>query len=110
MAAVYSFSYRFGPMPGHSPVALLLDARGVTNPYVHGEPDEVIRARVMESRVAQWMVERGVQYLTDVPNAAVYVGCSYGRHRSVAIAGEIAWRMGIEAEHLSPGANGERRG
>jgi RNase adaptor protein for sRNA GlmZ degradation len=52
-----------------------------------------MRARVLEDPKAQRLVERAVQYLHDVNGGIVLVGCSYGRHRSVAIADEISRRM-----------------
>jgi UPF0042 nucleotide-binding protein len=108
VSRVLSFSYKFGPEPkrttGHT---LWLDARCVTNPYRHGEPDETMRAGVLRDPGAQRLVERGVQYLTDVPDGVVFVGCSYGRHRSVAIADEIARRFGTDATHTSRGSNGK---
>lgn len=108
---VVSFSYKFNVTPRHwlRGHLLVLDARTVTNPYVHGESDETMRARVLDDRRAQRLVERGVQYLTDVPDGTVAVGCSYGRHRSVAVADAIAARLGVTAEHLSPGSNGKVR-
>jgi len=109
VSRVVSFGYKFQVPERTAGHTLWLDARCVTNPYKHGESDESMRARVLDDPGARRLVERGVQYLTDVPDAAVFVGCSYGRHRSVAIADEIARRLGIEAEHTSTGSNGVKR-
>lgn len=105
---VLSFSYKFNtvPMRLEHEHLLVLDARTVKNPYVHGTPDEEMRRTVLHDPAAGRLIERGTQFLTDVPGGTVAVGCSYGRHRSVAIADAIAEFTGAPVEHLSPGSNG----
>ncbi len=102
---VLSFGYKFQAKPRG---AFVLDARVITNPYKHGEPDEVMRNRALDTAEAHQLVERGVAWLREHPEGTLAVGCSYGRHRSVAVANEIARRVGVAAEHLSPGSNGRR--
>lgn len=106
MARVVSFGYKFPPKPQASKT---LDARIIDNPYVHGTPDDVMRAAVLDSTYAEQLIQRGVDFLTEFPESTLAVGCSYGRHRSVAVADEIARRLGLVAEHLSTGSNGEKR-
>ena len=89
---VSSFGYKFCA-PSHSPHTLILDARTLKNPYTHGTSDDELRARVLEDPAAQRMVDRACEYLRNANGGIVLVGCSYGRHRSVAIADEISRRM-----------------
>lgn len=105
---VTSFSYKFGPVPMRHGRRLVIDARVIDNPYQHGEADEVMRANVLAEPLAQLLVDQGVEYLEAHPDCMVAVGCSYGRHRSVAVADEIARRVGVTASHTSRGANGRR--
>jgi UPF0042 nucleotide-binding protein len=102
---VVSFGFRYG-LPGHAD--MVLDVRFLPNPYfvqelrrhtglepevrdfVLGQPDaEAFLARLVD--FAAFLLPRyrgeGKSYLT------IAIGCTGGKHRSVAIAGELARRL-----------------
>ena len=89
---VSSFGYKFCT-PLRTDKTLVLDARTVGNPYTHGVSDDELRARVLADPAALAMVDRACEFLRNANGGIVLVGCSYGRHRSVAIADEISRRM-----------------
>lgn len=105
MPEVHSFSYGFGGFPfPRREGDLVINARVLPNPF---KPDSTgldanIHAIVMRTPRAQELVDHAIDYLTRWPNERVLVGCSYGRHRSVVLAEEIAYRVGVKAEHHSP--------
>jgi RNase adapter protein RapZ len=102
---VVSFGFRYG-LPSHADV--VLDVRFLPNPYFIPElkpfpgTDERVRSFVLGQDDARAFLERtvdlcefllpryraeGKSYLT------IAVGCTGGRHRSVAVAGELARRL-----------------
>ena len=111
---VVSFGFRYG-LPAHAD--LVFDVRFLPNPYfvpelkphtglegpvrdyVLGQPDaQAFLSRILE--LSEFLIPRyraeGKSYLT------VGIGCTGGRHRSVAIAAELASRLtkgGIEVRH-----------
>jgi UPF0042 nucleotide-binding protein len=107
---VVSFGFRYG-LPTHAD--LVLDVRFLPNPYfvpalrshVGTEPD--VRDYVLGQADAQAFLERlvdfgafllpryraeGKSYLT------IAIGCTGGKHRSVAIAGELARRLEVAGQ------------
>lgn len=53
------------------------------------------RAKARKSPEFERLVERGVSILND--KKVLACGCDYGKHRSVAVAEEIAERVGGKA-------------
>ncbi len=103
---VVSFGYRYG-VPSHADI--VLDVRFLPNPYFvpelkpHPGTDPRVESFVLEQPDAQQFLQRagelctfllpryraeGKSYLT------VAIGCTGGRHRSVAIAGALARALG----------------
>lgn len=108
---VKSFSFQFNDvasLSGH-----ILDVRAICNPLNVSKgmvvTDGDLRAQAMLDPVAAGLVNKGIKFLIENPEATLLVGCDYGRHRSVAVANAIAENFGIVAEHLSPGSNGKTR-
>jgi UPF0042 nucleotide-binding protein len=102
---VVSFGFRYG-LPSHAD--LVYDVRFLPNPYFipelkpHPGTDERVKSYVLEQPDARSFLDRivalneflipryraeGKSYLT------IAVGCTGGRHRSVAIAGALAARL-----------------
>lgn len=81
------------------PEELVVDCRCIRNPYRKGVADGVLRAEVRKSAGFLEAVFKGVALLEK--SDVIYVGCAYGRHRSVAVAEEIAVRTGAVIERLT---------
>lgn len=100
---ITSFAYRHDPIP--SDYTLLLDARSVSNPYRRFPKADgrhpAIQAVVLASPEGQRLYAAALTHLRGRPNGHVVIGCSYGRHRSVALAEALANRLSISATHLS---------
>jgi UPF0042 nucleotide-binding protein len=107
---VVSFGFRYG-IPPHAD--LVLDVRFLPNPYFVPElrplvgTDPVVRDFVLSKPDAQAFLDRlydfggfllprykaeGKSYLT------IAIGCTGGKHRSVAIAGELARRLEVAGQ------------
>jgi UPF0042 nucleotide-binding protein len=103
--ALSSFGYKFG-LPEEA--ELVTDARMVRNPFwvpelrPHTGLDPDVRAYVLDDPVASelidrvrdlvsWSAERSAGRGRDVLNVAI--GCTGGRHRSVAIVEALASRL-----------------
>ncbi len=103
--SVSSFGFKFGPPPEAEWMA---DARMVRNPFwvpelrPHTGLEEPVREYVLNDPVAQelidrlrgllrWSAEQFAGRGREVMNVAV--GCTGGRHRSVAIAEALAARL-----------------
>lgn len=96
MRTIYSFGYKmngedqFATTGPNAP--LIIDCRGLNNP--HNDPhlrqktgkDKAVQRRVGQSVQALIMIQRAVDYLESHPDGTVAFGCSYGKHRSVALA------------------------
>jgi RNase adaptor protein for sRNA GlmZ degradation len=65
-----------------------IDCRVLRNPYKEGVPDEELIAKVRLTEGFEDLVQEGVQLLAK--HDIIYVGCMYGKHRSGAVAQEIA--------------------
>lgn len=103
---VVSFGFKFG-LPSEADV--VLDVRFFPNPFfveglahLTGEDDAVVRY-VMENLDVRTFVEKAEELLTIAIHgfqkegksyATVAIGCTGGRHRSVAIARELGHRLG----------------
>lgn len=100
-----SFGYRYG-LPGEAD--MVLDARFLPNPYwvpelrARSGLDEEVRRYVVERKEAREFVDQIVSLLRFLGplflleqkrRLVVAVGCTGGRHRSVALAEEIARRL-----------------
>lgn len=106
MISVVSFGFKYG-IPNDSD--LVFDVRFLPNPYYIDElrplcgEDEPVRNYVLSSPTAQEFVDKltdMIQFL--IPhymsegknNLVISVGCTGGKHRSVALAGELYGRLG----------------
>lgn len=100
MRTIYSFGYKmngedqFATTGPNAP--LIIDCRGLYNPHQDANlrkmtgRDEEVQQRMQESALAQIMVQEAIRYLTKNPDGTVAFGCSYGKHRSVAMAEIVA--------------------
>ena len=85
---VITFSYRLDGKPSGVPV---VDCRAINNPHHKKGNDEAKRALVRQHPLFEALVQEGVakhDYYGEV-----WVGCTFGRHRSVAVAQEIEARL-----------------
>lgn len=106
MTTVYSFSYRYG---SHTRIPLqeeryILDCRVLTNPYTGGGEtglDRRIADRVFSNPKAAAMAHAAAVWGREHPEGQILVGCTFGRHRSVAMAERIAEILGVKAHHTS---------
>jgi UPF0042 nucleotide-binding protein len=106
--ALSSFGFKFGPPPE---VEVMADARMVKNPFwvpelrPHTGLDPAVRDYVLADPVAgelidrvsalvTWSAERSAGRGRDVLHVAI--GCTGGRHRSVAIVEAVASRLRTE--------------
>lgn len=76
----------------------VVDCRVIRNPFVRNVPDEVLIERVRKAVGFEDVVKLGVQLIAS--NDRIYVGCLYGKHRSGAVAQEIAARTGARIVKL----------
>ncbi len=90
---LYQFAYNNfthgKPSPAMTPV---LDCRIPTNTYRRGYSDEWCKDRVRNDPLFESVVQQGVPLLKT--HGVLWVGCSYGKHRSGAVASEISERTG----------------
>lgn len=94
---VYQFAYRRTSVE-IAWMDKVVDCRLMPNPFRHGVPDDVLRQRVRNLREFEPTVARGVQLIAQ--HGVVYIGCLFGRHRSVAVAEEVASRTGARIVSL----------
>ncbi len=102
---VVSFGYRYG-LPTHAD--LVLDVRFLPNPYFvpelkpHPGTDPRVRDFVLSKQDAKAFLERAVDLCTFLlpryraegkSYLTVAIGCTGGKHRSVAVAGALAERL-----------------
>lgn len=88
---IKQFGFKHYNPPKDVPV---LDCRVIKNPWVRGLPDAFMIETVRKHPLFESVVQKGVQLLTD--NDEIYVGCLFGKHRSGAVAEEIAKRTGAQ--------------
>jgi len=100
---VISFSYKYGQAPARSADDYIVDCRILNNPYVHGKTglDREVADRVFSNPKAAAMAHAAAIWAREHPEGSVLVGCTYGRHRSVAMAERIAKILGVKAHHTS---------
>lgn len=74
----------------------LVDCRIIPNPWRRGDraSDDERRAKVREEPQFEGLVRYGTSLLAR--HKAIGVACLFGRHRSVAVAEEIAARTGAQ--------------
>ena len=98
--SVMSFGYSNG-IP--EDVDMIYDVRCFRNPYrrkslrASDGRDERIRRYVLESPGVQEFIDEVIRF--SAKEERVAIGCFGGRHRSVAIAEEIARRTGAYVSH-----------
>ena len=85
---VITFSYKLDGKPSGVPV---VDCRVISNPHHKKGNDETKRALVRQHPLFDSLVAQGVEKYNEY--GEVYVGCTFGRHRSVAVAQEIEARI-----------------
>lgn len=81
---IHVFAYKF-KRPMNMP---LVDCRVLPNPYKEGVPDDVLRERVRALPEFAPLVDRCVNLFNHYED--IGIGCLWGRHRSVAVASEVA--------------------
>ncbi len=93
---IYSFGYKmngedqFATTGPNAP--LIIDCRGLWNPHKSAKLrkmsglDQEVQERVESTAGALDLILRAVEHLATAPSASVAFGCSYGKHRSVALA------------------------
>lgn len=100
MRRIYSFGYKLNgedqfAVTGHS-APLVIDCRGLYNPHSSPElrkltgKDEAVQEAVLTAPGSGPIVHRAMEHLKSSPDAQVAFGCSYGKHRSVALAEYLA--------------------
>jgi RNase adaptor protein for sRNA GlmZ degradation len=96
MKQIVQFSYKLdGGPPAGMPV---IDCRVIANPYSKASTDAA-RIELVEKHPAfPVLVETGVELLAL--RNTIAVGCTWGRHRSGAVARAIAARTGAKIERL----------
>lgn len=103
MSRVYSFGYKLhgeDQFATTGPAApRIFDVRCLYNPHNNATlrrltgRDKAVQDVVMNSTQAKEIVERAYDYLVADPRRSVAFGCSYGKHRSVALAEVLAERL-----------------
>jgi RNase adaptor protein for sRNA GlmZ degradation len=93
MKTIYQFGYRNSQPPEGFPT---VDCRTIPNPWTRGDnaSDEERKAKVRLDPRFESLVDHGVSLLESWDLIAV--GCVFGKHRSGAVADEIAKRTGAE--------------
>lgn len=93
---IYSFGYKmngqdqFATTGPHAPV--IFDCRVISNPHQDAKlrrltgRDKAVQRRVMKSHLAKILLDEALEHLMEYPDGTVAFGCSYGKHRSVALA------------------------
>ena len=95
---IIQFAYR--EIHQHKDMALTVDCRGLRNPWRYKVADTVLREQVRLDPSFESVVARGVHILNT--HDTIYVGCQFGKHRSVAVAEEIAKRTGATVTRERP--------
>jgi RNase adaptor protein for sRNA GlmZ degradation len=89
MTTIKQFGFKFVQPPEG---AVVLDCRVIKNPFSRGIADQVLLERVRNSPGYAEVINQGLQLIAK--NKEVWVGCLYGRHRSAAVAQELAAATG----------------
>lgn len=97
MTKIIQFGYKY-VRPEQLEGLPVLDCRVIPNPFQWGVADAVLIERVRTNPEFPKVVERGLQLIAE--HGAVYVGCAYGKHRSGAVAQELASRVGGQVSLL----------
>lgn len=72
----------------------VVDCRVIPNPWLASRSDKTLRKLVEADPQFEGLVVKGVELLAQ--HGEVYIGCLYGKHRSGAVAQEVARRTGAE--------------
>ena len=72
----------------------VLDCRVIPNPYNPRLTDEAAMQLVRDNKLFEQVVQEGLQLLAA--NDTIYCGCLFGKHRSGAVAQELAKRTGAK--------------
>jgi RNase adaptor protein for sRNA GlmZ degradation len=87
---IVQFSYRnSSSVPDGLPV---VDCRSLPNPYQRYTKDEDLKNTVRQLPGFEGVVHHGMQLIAQ--HDIIYIGCAYGKHRSGAVAEELAARTG----------------
>lgn len=70
----------------------IVDCRVIQNPYVKGVSSELLKTQVRQSPEFMQLVALAIKRLSTEDE--VYIGCTFGKHRSGAVAEEVAKHTG----------------
>ena len=88
---IIQFGYKYQEPPVKAQV---VDCRIIPNPWSPGISDVEAKHRVTSSGHFERLVARAVQLIAA--GETVWIGCTFGRHRSGAVAEEVAKRTGAQ--------------
>ena len=91
MKTIYQLSFKYNNFPKGVPV---VDCRVIENPYKRYLTDKARMEAVRRNRHFNPLVEKAVAYLGA--GDEVVIACAYGKHRSGAVAEEVAKRVGAK--------------
>ena len=93
---IRQFGYRVLDGQKIPPEAYVVDCRSIHNPYQTGRSDEWLWEQVRKAAGFDDRVKETLRLLRD-GHPLVWVGCTFGRHRSVAVAREVLSRWEAQA-------------
>ena len=66
----------------------VIDCRTMPNPYKKGFTDEYLKGEVRKTANFALIVKKALDALAE--HDTIYIGCAFGKHRSGAVADEVA--------------------
>ena len=91
MKTIYQLSFKYNNFPKGVPV---VDCRVIENPYKRYLTDKARMEAVRHDPKFNGLVEKAIEYLGA--NDEVVIACTHGKHRSGAVAEEVAKRVGAK--------------
>ena len=87
MKTIVQFSFKYATLDQLAGKCVV-DCRVMTNPYKKHQSEEYLKNQVRKAPQFMQVVVEAVEALRN--HDEVYVGCHYGKHRSGAVAEEVA--------------------
>ncbi len=87
MKVIYQLSFKLDNLPKGVPI---VDCRVIRNPFKRFLTDKARKEAVRNDRKFNDLVEKAITLLQE--NDEIVIACTHGRHRSGAIAEEVALR------------------